>query len=154
MLYMPDISEPHRLKLVVASLAAALMTGCSTPTEPEQNFDFALARWKAAGLSNYSFRSSVSCFCRDDYGAPMTVTVRDGEVVAVVDRVTGAARPLNYRQPIDSLFAMVAVEIRVRPERLRVTYDAARGFPRTLTYGTPENDGGGSIVADSLRELP
>jgi Family of unknown function (DUF6174) len=135
----------------VLSLSAAL--ACSGATEPELQFDEALARWRRSGLINYSFRSAVSCFCPVEFTLPMTVTVRNGQVVQVADRATGAARPLTYRASIDSLFAAVAREIRDRPERLQVTYDEALGFPRSLTYGTPENDGGGYIKADSVQAL-
>jgi hypothetical protein len=63
-------------------------------------------------------------------------------------------RPVNFRQPIDSIFAAAAREIAVRPGRLQVTYDPILGYPRTLTFGTPENDGGGYIAVDSVRALP
>jgi Family of unknown function (DUF6174) len=139
----------------LSSLAAAIVAGCSGGiTEPELTYQAALSRWRDAGLKNYSFRSTVHCFCLLVYSNPMTVTVRNGQVVSVVDRVSGAVRPTSYRQPIDSLFAMAAEEIRLRPERLQVTYDPALGFPRTLTYGMPETDGGGFIYADSLRAEP
>ena len=90
-------------------------------------------RWQRAGLTNYSFTSSVTCFCRDEYIVPMRVTVRHGQVTDVVDIRTGASRPLPYRQPVDSIFGLVRVEIRERPERLTVSYDRTLGFPRTLT---------------------
>ena len=63
-------------------------------------------------------------------------------------------RPLNYRQSVDSVFLAAATEIMVRPDRLHVTYDVSLGYPRTLTYGTPENDGGGYISVDSVRAVP
>ncbi len=137
-----------------AALFFGVIAGCSGGTEAEQDFDKALTRWRRAALVNYSFRRTVSCFCVPEYTFPMTVTVRNRAVVSVVDRATGAVRPLNYGLSIDSLFNIAAEEIHLRPERLQVTYDVALGFPRNLTYGTPENDGGGFIRVDSLTVVP
>jgi hypothetical protein len=128
---------------------------CTSATSPDERaFADALARWRGNGPANYSYRSSIGCYCPPDYIAPVTITVRNGVVESVTDRATGAARALAGRTTIDSLFSLVATEIRVRPERLKVTYDATAGYPRSLTYGTPENDGGGYISADSLVAIP
>ena len=140
-----------------AALIVLLCSGasaCSSSTDAERDFEAAYARWHRAGLVNYAFKSTVQCFCVPGYTNPMTVTVRNGIVVSVVDRMTGAPKPLTYRTSIDSLFSQTAEEIRIRPGRLAVTYDPALGFPRSLTYGTPENDGGGYIMADSVSVVP
>ncbi|MBI3792459.1 MAG: hypothetical protein HY275_16480 [Gemmatimonadetes bacterium] len=141
-------------RFVLGTTALAL-SACGTVSEPGPlSFADAMARWRATGPANYSYRSAVSCFCLSDFTNPVTITVRAGVVVAVEDRATGAARPTAGRTTIDSLFAVVATEIRDRPQRLQVTYDPVLGYPRSLTYGTPENDGGGFIVADSLVAIP
>jgi hypothetical protein len=143
---------PHAL---VALLVLATAAACTSATGPsERSLAASRERWRQAGLVNYRYRGSISCFCGGDFVAPVTVTVRNGTVTAVADRATGAARSLNGRTTIDSLFSLVANEIRERPNRLQVTYDAGLGYPRTLTYGTPENDGGGYITADSVVAIP
>ena len=139
-------------------LFSSLIAGCSTdPNSPfwaSAKLDTALRHWRGANLTNYSFRSSVSCFCPSEFIVPMRVTVRGGRVTDVVDAATGVSHPTDWRQSIDSVFSLVRREIRERPERLEVTYDATLGYPRTLTYGTPENDGGGYISIDSVRAVP
>lgn len=134
--------------------AAVMLASCTMSTAPKRDFDSAYRLWRSSGLVNYTFKSTVLCFCGPEYTAPMTVTVRGGAVISVVDRSTGAVRPLNYRQSVDSVFSAAATEIMVRPDRLHVTYDVSLGYPRTLTYGTPENDGGGYISVDSVRAVP
>ena len=145
---------PNRNAYALIVLLSVSGSACSSSTDAERDFEAAFARWHRAGLVNYAFKSTVLCFCGPDLTVPMTVTVRNGVVVSVVDRATGAAKPLTYRTSIDSLFSRTAEEIRVRPGRLMVTYDAALGFPRSLTYGTPENDAGGTITADSVAVVP
>ena len=148
----------RRAVFSLSVLLSSLLVGCATdPTSPvwaSIELGAAKERWQRAGLTNYSFISSVSCFCSREYVAPMRVTVRQGQVTDVVDIGTGASRPLTYRQPVESIFGLVQVEIRERPERLEVSYDRTLGFPRTLTTGTPENDAGGRITIDSVRAIP
>lgn len=144
----------RRASLALSGVLSLAASACSSQSDAERDFDRAQTRWHRAGLVNYSYKNTVVCFCGPDATVPMTVTVRNGVVVRVVDRVTGATKPLTYRTSIDSLFSQVAEEIRVRPGRLQVTYDAVLGFPRSLTYGTPENDGGGFITADSVAVVP
>jgi hypothetical protein len=139
--------------VTVALLAGA--TACIAATGPnERAYETSLDRWRSSGLVNYRYKSAISCFCGADFIEPVTITVRNGVVTSVTDRVTGAARSSAGRFSIDSLFALVATEIRERPNRLQVTYDAILRYPRTLTYGTPENDGGGYITADSVVAIP
>jgi hypothetical protein len=138
-------SRPLLVAIAVALAACTSVTGPDADT-----LTAAIQRWQASGLVSYQFRRTTSCYCPADFVRPVTITVRAGQVVAVADRATGEPRELSRGASIDSLFRMVATEIRDRPERLQVTYDAQLGFPRTLTYGTPENDGGGYITADSV----
>ena len=148
----------HCRNAVRALLLIGALVACSndqmSPFWASLTLDKAWARWNSAGLSNYRFRSSVSCFCLDQYTRPMRVTVRQGQVTEVVDIATGTARPLAYRQPVDSIFALIRTEIAERPERLQVTYDHSLGFPRRLTYGIRETDGGGDITIDSVQAIP
>jgi Family of unknown function (DUF6174) len=81
------------------------------------------------------------------------VTVIGGRVSAVTNKATGAAVPLAYREPIDSVFVFLRREQTTRPENLTVTFDAELGYPRSIKYGTPENDGGGYITISNLRAI-
>jgi Family of unknown function (DUF6174) len=141
-----------RLALFVPLLAGAC--SLSGPTEPERAFDSARRKWQEARLTSYSFKSALSCYCPVEYLGPHTVTVRNGQVTAIVDRRTGEQRPTSYRQPIDSLFAFIELQLRERPDLVEATYDAQYGYPRSLKWGTPANDAGGYSTVDSLVILP
>ena len=150
--------KTHNFARLAALMLSLLTGGCGTdPTSPASAWsalNTAVGRWSNAGLVNYRFRSTVSCFCSPEFTAPMLVTVRGGVVTEIVTSATGASQPITYRQTIERMFSVVRSEIRERPERLQVTYDPTLGFPRTLTYGTPENDGGGYISIDSVVAIP
>lgn len=148
--------RPRRIvrSLLLCSALAACSNDPTSPFWASLTLAKARARWNGAGLSNYRFLSSVSCECLYEYSRPLRVTVRQGQVTEVVDIATGTARPLAYRQPVDSIFALIRTEIAERPERLQVTYDHSLGFPRRLTYGIRETDGGGDITIDSVQAIP
>jgi Family of unknown function (DUF6174) len=143
---------------ITALLLSSMLLACgrtsATGTDGlSLDLDSAAQKWQRAGLQSYTFESAVSCYCPLEYIGPHLVTVRGGLIASVVRKSTGAPVPLDFRQPIDSVFAFLRREQATRPQNLTVTYDAVLGYPRTVKYGTPENDAGGFITIDSLREI-
>lgn len=110
--------------------------------------------WRAAALRDYTFLADVSCFCVPDYTGSLAVTVRNGAVVSVRDPLTGANRPISYRQPVDSLFALIRREIASNPSKLEVSYDQPLGYPRRIRYGNMELDAGAVLTVDNLKRTP
>ena len=151
---MPDRPLTAALRRATLAVLMAVAAGCDQfgPTARDDgitdDLDVAQARWRSAGLTSYRYVHGVSCFCA--YVGPALVTVRSGQVVQVVSRTDNTEMPVTSRQGIDSLFAFVRQELQRDPAHLVVTYDAALGYPRTVKWGTPENDGGGYISADSV----
>ncbi len=134
--------------------ACAGITGGAEPTASEIALERALARWRAVERVNYSFKSTISCFCTSDFRAPKTVRVQNGVVVSVVDRATGTPEAPGNRPPIDSLFALVRRELAERPGNTQIEYDASLGYPRSVKLGMPESDAGSFVFVDSLVLLP
>ncbi len=132
--------------------------GCaSDPTAPlplTWRINEAQRRWQKANISTYGFNSSVSCFCLDEYSSRKAVFVRNGVVVDVRDAQTGIQRPLNYRQPVDSLFALLRREAFSAGGKLTVEFDGRLGYPTRISYGQQEVDGGGVITIDRLVQFP
>lgn len=145
----------HASYVVVVALFAACKGADPTAPVPQlQRLSAAESAWREGRPVNYSFVGTVWCFCLDEYVGPKLVTVRNGAVTAIIDRRTGRAEPLRFRQPVDSLFALILREAIELPSRLTVTYDAKLGYPRRISYGRQELDGGGVIIIDSLRAEP
>jgi Family of unknown function (DUF6174) len=139
-----------------ALTGAALLGGCGlNPYDNNDDLDAAWraaqARWRERGFVSYRYVSQVSCFCGSVGFAD--VTVLNGAVVSVVRRSDGVSEPVQNRQSIDSLFAFIRREIERQPERLRVRYDATLGYPVEISWGTPENDGGGFVGAREVQGL-
>ncbi|MCC7052392.1 MAG: hypothetical protein IT355_03935 [Gemmatimonadaceae bacterium] len=141
----------RRAAMLVFLLAA--VSGCDPlgSTARVKQFEAAESRWRSAGITSYRYVHSLSCFCVTHGSAEVTVIA--GQVVRVVSREDGADEPVAYRPAVDSLFAFVRQQLRDDPGHLTVAYDPALGYPRQVKWGTPENDAGGFVGADSLVAL-
>lgn len=160
---MRDLRASHRerrtgtsWRRTLVAVLALVLTGCIfDPTEPyrseREKLAQAEARWRDRGFTSYRFISGIYCFCGAVGDAE--VTVLDGKVVSVVWLEDGSSLPTTSRQPVDSLFAFVRRELDRLPERLTARYDPTLGFPSRIDWGTPENDGGGSITAKQVAGL-
>ena len=154
-----DMRLTPTLRTALHLVALMALTSCQAadPTAPLpelQRLRAAESVWNGARLSNYSFVGTVNCECVESFSAPKLVTVRNGIVTAVTDRRDDRVYPVAWRQPVDSLFALIRREAVDRPRRLAVTYDARLGYPRRIAFGESERDAGGEIVIDSLRADP
>jgi hypothetical protein len=138
----------------VCLAACSWITGAAKPTDAEAALEEALARWRAVRPVNYSFKRSISCYCPTEYLTPRTVTVRNGTVVAVTNRATGVAEPVDSRVSIDSLFGVIRSELAARPTNSQIQYDTVLGYPRSVKLGMPESDAGSFVFVDSVVVLP
>lgn len=90
----------------------------------------AQARWRAQGLSSYSFRFERSCFCANRQ--PVVVQVRAGRVASVVGADSGApvaAEELPLYKSVDGLFADLQAAVDQPADTIRARYDERLGFP-------------------------
>jgi hypothetical protein len=132
---------------------ALAVTACSDTSEPNEIFSDAEDRWESASYSSYVFTAERSCFCTEEGRGPVRVTVQNGAVTSVVMIATGAAVQQDVWFTIDGLFDLIREQLQVLPDRVDAEYHSTLGYPTKLTYGTPENDGGGIIfVRDVVRQ--
>ena len=124
-------------KLLVLTLVFVL-AACSiaAPSEYDQN----IKKWGDVGLTHYRFKLSLLCFCVFTDQMPLTVEVKDGEVVSVTNQ-TGEMVLLSddlyqYYEPyltIDRLFSELSVVLSGEADEVLVTYDSANGYPVNIT---------------------
>jgi hypothetical protein len=141
----------------LAMLSGSLLMGCggSSPTSPVvRDVAAARAKWQRAGIRNYEFVSTLSCFCAPDYTAAMKVTVQNGLVTAIANASTGATVPVSYRQPIDSIFANLERQAADNPSLLTVQFDPTYGYPVQAEFGSLAADAGYAVYLANLRPLP
>jgi len=103
-----------------------------------QDLDASRALWRAASVSSYEYSYQRVCECHPDQSADTIVTVRDGAVVAVryarpgyVEQISLEPEKLAWYRTIEDLFSLVATA-QTSAATVRVSYDAQRGFPRSI----------------------
>jgi hypothetical protein len=125
------IGKEFLMKKIFTLAIALLLAACSTTTEYDRN----LAKWQTASIAHYQYDLMIGCFCPFYQDMPLTIEVKDGQVVSITTTngiLLDASNPsysyyLKYAT-IDLLFSELNSEMAKADETL-VTYDAQYGFP-------------------------
>jgi hypothetical protein len=126
--------------LVLAAAACAVTSGAPMGYMQLRTLNSQAARWQAQNVTSYEMKVHIGCFCPFYDRMPLTVEVRDGQVVSVVD---SQGQPVATDDPIrmygneqlmtiDGVFDYAREAIR-NADETKITYDAALGFPLTLS---------------------
>jgi len=120
-------------KLILIVLAFILVACSAGGSELSRNQQ----KWEDANITHYRFELNISCFCAFRDQMPLTVEVKDGEVVALAyadGRVVEAGDPMHEYftgfATIDLLFAeLESAMISADAGDITVQYDESLGFP-------------------------
>ena len=141
-------------------LAVIPLIGAACPTSPDGSAELqrARARWASQGLADYRYDYARTCYCLQEATRPVTIEVRDGIVVSVVDRQTGQVVTTLHGQPwptISDLFAEVTRATR-EADDFHVTYDPERGHPTEFFADWVEQmaDDESGFMATNVRSAP
>ena len=123
------------MKKIILVVLALILVACSASTEYDQN----LKQWQDAGVSHYRYDLVIGCFCPFYQDMPLTIEVKDGEVVSITSvdgTLLDESNPsyqyyLEYAT-IDLLFAELKSEI-AEAEEITVAYDSQYGFPTEVS---------------------
>lgn len=96
--------------------------------------------WQSANLTHYRYKLSMGCMCESSLARmPLTIEVRDGSVVSMVD---GEGKPVTDLDPdyrtyldyaaIDNLFSEVKSNLIEGSDKVEVTYDPTYKFPARI----------------------
>lgn len=122
------------MKKLILILLVFILAACSAGgTELSRNQQ----TWEGANISHYRFELNLSCFCAFRNQMPITVEVRDDEVVSVLgpdgNPITASDPSYEYfvkYATIDRLFAELETVIANNEAgEVVVKYDATLGFP-------------------------
>ncbi|HJQ52345.1 MAG TPA: DUF6174 domain-containing protein [Gemmatimonadaceae bacterium] len=108
-------------------------------------------RWQSKGIHDYTFDYDFAAMIQT---RPLHIEVRADTVNHVTDRVTGETLPNPGNPTVDSLFARVSSLIAHPSNGIRVQYNAALGFPESITSGSNVPDTGYTITVTNLASLP
>ncbi len=119
-------------KLFIVSMVLILVACSAGGSEFSQN----QKKWQDANITHYRFELNISCFCAFRDQMPLTIEVKDGQIVhmAAVDGTLVLDTDPNYQfyaphATIDLLFAEIDAAVSEGADTVNVTYDATYGFP-------------------------
>lgn len=100
--------------------------------ELTQEIEEARAKWAEQGWTDYSFDFNWSCFCVEEYVAPVTITVQNGVVTDVVYRDVGESVSFEF---MDNFFTIVRLFDELEqlatadPGAMTAEFDPVSGVP-------------------------
>jgi Family of unknown function (DUF6174) len=138
--------------LVGLILVAVFLIGCGGFDEdPRQQALYQLSvnrmKWDNKHLHDYSFDYDLEANIAPH---PLRIDVRADTVNRVTDRESGAVYANAGNPTVDSLFARVSRLIASPGEGIRVQYNAALGFPESITAASSIPDTGYTITVSNL----
>ncbi len=96
-------------------------------------------KWQDAGITHYRMQLNISCFCAFRDQMPLTVEVRDGQIVSMENangtQVLDTDANYEFFAPhatVDLLFADIEKAVSDGAESVTVTYDKTYGFPAEI----------------------
>jgi hypothetical protein len=110
--------------------------------------------WQSQNLHNYSFHSTLSCFCLNGDGKEVLVTVRADTVQSISVISTGAKWPNDYWPTIDTEFSRLESLI-TGGDMVVVKYDPQMGYPIFIDISCGPNiaDCGARMTMSQLQKL-
>ena len=112
----------------------AFLTACGASQRPTLVHNRSL--WEAQAIQHYRFNLTVGCFCPWNALMPLTIEIKNGEIVSMVASNGGDITPyldtFRAHATIESLFDLVDSAISKRVYKLVVQYDPKYGFPASI----------------------
>lgn len=123
-----------KIIFIVLALVLVACGGGGTSSEFDQN----ATKWNDASISHYRMQVGVSCFCPFAEINPITVEVRDNQVISmmgangveILDTDPLYATLMTYAT-VDNLFTWSG-EALASADKVEITYDATYGFPTSV----------------------
>ena len=101
-------------------------------TDLQAELDAATQRWDDLGWLDYAYRFNWSCFCIEDYVAPMNIAVARGEVKSVrrvEDNQPVSQEWFNDFVTVEELFVRLQVAIDEGAASINAEFDPTTGLP-------------------------
>jgi uncharacterized protein DUF6174 len=143
---------------------AIVLSACSA-FQPKSDLDRAQDKWQDASISHYRFNLSVGCFCVYRGEMPLTVEVKDGQIVSIEhqDGSPVDSANLEYFQryaTVEKIFAEIGNgfkgEAEKEADKVSVEYDETYGFPKQVSVDFIEQavDDELGLTIDKFEALP
>lgn len=122
------MSTLKRSTLIVTLI---LLTACSAM--PTSTLALNRQKWQSQNIAHYRFQLNVGCFCAFRSQMPLTIEVRDGQIVSMLNS-EGQPIPADLVEilarynTIDKIFAMVESAIHDGADKVTISYNDDYGY--------------------------
>ncbi|MFN8410924.1 MAG: DUF6174 domain-containing protein [Anaerolineales bacterium] len=126
------------MKKITLLLLTLILVACSAgSSEFDQNF----SKWEKANIKDYRFSLYIGCFCAFRNQMPLTVEVKNGEVISmtysdgsIVTNTDPSFETFSSYGTIDRIFSVLKAGQSGDADEVTVTYDTAHGFPSEIYF--------------------
>ncbi|MDP1546735.1 MAG: DUF6174 domain-containing protein [Anaerolineales bacterium] len=125
------------MKKIIPFALVLILVACSAaaPSEYDQN----LKKWQDSNIAHYRYTLFLGCFCIFENDMPLTVEVKDGEVVSVTRSDGTIVNPSDsfyeFYEPyitMDRILLELETVLSSEADDVAVTYDPAYGYPANI----------------------
>ncbi len=145
----------HFLKRFILIVTLLILTACSAPptatVTPQPTINVQLAdltqnrqKWDALKVTHYQFKLVDSCFCAYRYQQPISIEVKDGNVVLMLDSngqpsADQFENTFDSYNTIDKFFSEITAQVYGGAYAISVKYNADYGYPQFIYIDVIEN---------------
>ena len=129
------------MKKIILITLVFVLAACSFGTKSELTRN--QEKWQSASVGHYRFELNVSCFCAFRSNMPLSIEVKDGQVVSM-KYADGTQVNENDRASfdqyatLDTLFDYTSKRMK-NADEVKVTYNATYGYPEEVSIDVIKN---------------
>jgi hypothetical protein len=128
----PKETTMRKVLFIIFAVLLAACTQAKASSELEQN----RALWEQQDASNYQFELSILCFCPYGGQMPLSIVVRDGQVVSLATADGSDPGPsleyFNQADTVEELFGIIESAQAGGADDIKVQYDPDSGYPVSI----------------------
>lgn len=132
------------MKRITLFILALILSACSVGGKSEYAKN--LEKWQNAGMAHYRYTLNIACFCPFAQDMPLTVEVRDGEVVSITKADGSPVAPgdpafeeYTRYATIDRIFSELKTNLDGAADEVKVTYNPSHGYPTQIDIDRIKN---------------
>ncbi len=125
------MSTLKRFSLIFTLIA---LTACSVT--PSSTLAANRQKWESQHIGHYRFQLAIGCFCAFRSQMPLTVEIKDGQVVSMLDSqgqaVSEFADTFEKYNTVEKLFDTLNSALNGGADKVTVEYNADYGYPQSI----------------------
>lgn len=133
-----------RFTLIVSIL---ILTACSVPfaptatPQPTVNAELATLtqnrqKWDALKATHYRFKLNIGCYCAFRSQMPLSIEVKDGKVVSMLDQngqpASESSDIFDKYNTVEKLFETLQAALTGEADKTTIDYNAQDGYPENV----------------------